>query len=236
MRGSAAARPNLAFAGHTDVVPPGDLSALAVRSVLGRNRRRRALGPRRLRHEGRRRRRGRRRLALHRQGAVRRLDQLPHHRRRGRPGGQRHGQAPRLGARQGRAFRPLHPRRTDLASARSATRSSTAGAARSTDGSRSSGRQGHVAYPHIADNPIRALAPVLTALLSPPLDQGNADFEPSNLEVISRRRRQPGGQRHSGRSAARLQRPLQRSLDARIRSRRRSRGGSRRRTEADARR
>jgi succinyl-diaminopimelate desuccinylase len=47
------------------------------------------------------------------------------------------------------------------------------------------GRQGHAAYPHIADNPIPSLAPVLTALLSPPLDQGNADFEPTNLEVVS---------------------------------------------------
>ena len=47
------------------------------------------------------------------------------------------------------------------------------------------GRQGHAAYPHIADNPIPALAPLLTALLSPPLDQGNADFEPTNLEVVS---------------------------------------------------
>jgi succinyl-diaminopimelate desuccinylase len=47
------------------------------------------------------------------------------------------------------------------------------------------GRQGHAAYPHIADNPIRALAPILTALFSPPLDQGNADFEPTNLEVVS---------------------------------------------------
>jgi succinyl-diaminopimelate desuccinylase len=46
------------------------------------------------------------------------------------------------------------------------------------------GRQGHVAYPHIAQNPIRALAPLLTALMSP-LDEGNADFEPSNLEVVS---------------------------------------------------
>ena len=36
------------------------------------------------------------------------------------------------------------------------------------------GRQGHVAYPHIADNPIRALAPVLSALFSPPLDAGDA--------------------------------------------------------------
>ena len=47
------------------------------------------------------------------------------------------------------------------------------------------GRQGHVAYPQIAENPIRALAPVLTALLAPPLDRGNADFEPSNLEVTT---------------------------------------------------
>src|ERR1700722_19754 len=47
------------------------------------------------------------------------------------------------------------------------------------------GRQGHAAYPHIADNPIPSLAPILTALLSPPLDSGNADFEPTNLEVVS---------------------------------------------------
>ena len=47
------------------------------------------------------------------------------------------------------------------------------------------GRQGHVAYPQIAENPIRVLAPVLEALLASPLDQGNADFQPSNLEVVS---------------------------------------------------
>ena len=47
------------------------------------------------------------------------------------------------------------------------------------------GRQGHAAYPHLAVNPIRALAPILAALFSPPLDRGNSDFEPSNLEVVS---------------------------------------------------
>ncbi len=47
------------------------------------------------------------------------------------------------------------------------------------------GRQGHVAYPQIAVNPIRPLAPILASLFSPPLDEGNADFEPSNLEVVS---------------------------------------------------
>ncbi|MBV8664543.1 MAG: succinyl-diaminopimelate desuccinylase [Hyphomicrobiales bacterium] len=48
-----------------------------------------------------------------------------------------------------------------------------------------SGTQGHVAYPHLADNPIRALAPILAALQSPPLDQGTPDFDPSNLEVVT---------------------------------------------------
>ncbi len=48
-----------------------------------------------------------------------------------------------------------------------------------------SGTQGHVAYPHLADNPIRALAPILDALQGPPLDDGTADFQPSNLEIVS---------------------------------------------------
>src|SRR5208337_4673914 len=47
------------------------------------------------------------------------------------------------------------------------------------------GRQGHVAYPHLVENPIRTLAPVLTGLLSPPLDDGDVDFDPSNLEVVT---------------------------------------------------
>ncbi len=47
------------------------------------------------------------------------------------------------------------------------------------------GRQGHVAYPHVADNPIPTLAPVLAALMAPPLDAGGPDFEPSTLEVVS---------------------------------------------------
>jgi len=47
------------------------------------------------------------------------------------------------------------------------------------------GKQGHVAYPQLADNPLRRLAPILEALQTPPLDAGTADFDPSNLEVIS---------------------------------------------------
>lgn len=47
------------------------------------------------------------------------------------------------------------------------------------------GTQGHVAYPHLADNPARRLAPVLSALLDTPLDEGTQAFQPSNLEVTS---------------------------------------------------
>jgi len=47
------------------------------------------------------------------------------------------------------------------------------------------GRQGHVAYPHLADNPIPSLLVLLDALLRPSLDEGTADFQPSNLEVTS---------------------------------------------------
>ncbi len=47
------------------------------------------------------------------------------------------------------------------------------------------GRQGHVAYPQLAENPIRALTALMTALMATPLDQGSAHFEPSNLEFTS---------------------------------------------------
>ena len=47
------------------------------------------------------------------------------------------------------------------------------------------GRQGHVAYPHLADNPLRPLVAVLARLMGLKLDEGNAAFSPSNLEVVS---------------------------------------------------
>jgi len=46
------------------------------------------------------------------------------------------------------------------------------------------GRQGHVAYPDKADNPIRRLLPILLALQEP-LDDGTAHFQRSNLEITS---------------------------------------------------
>lgn len=47
------------------------------------------------------------------------------------------------------------------------------------------GTQGHVAYPHLADNPIPRLLAILNALTANPLDQGSAHFQPSNLEVTT---------------------------------------------------
>jgi succinyl-diaminopimelate desuccinylase len=48
-----------------------------------------------------------------------------------------------------------------------------------------SGTQGHVAYPHFADNPLRGLMQLADALLSPAFDQGTRDFQPTNLEITS---------------------------------------------------
>ena len=47
------------------------------------------------------------------------------------------------------------------------------------------GVQGHVAYPHRADNPIPKLARVVSALEALHLDDGSEAFQPSNLEVTS---------------------------------------------------
>jgi succinyl-diaminopimelate desuccinylase len=48
-----------------------------------------------------------------------------------------------------------------------------------------SGKQGHVAYPDRAENPIRGLVKLVEALQSEPLDKGSASFQPSHLEFTS---------------------------------------------------
>jgi len=48
-----------------------------------------------------------------------------------------------------------------------------------------SGTQGHVAYPALADNPVRGIVTLMSALMAEPLDAGNAHFDPSNLEFTS---------------------------------------------------
>ena len=47
------------------------------------------------------------------------------------------------------------------------------------------GRQGHVAYPHLANNPIPALFSMLAPVNSTKLDNGTAYFGPSTAEVTS---------------------------------------------------
>jgi succinyl-diaminopimelate desuccinylase len=47
------------------------------------------------------------------------------------------------------------------------------------------GLQGHVAYPHRADNPVPKLARLLAALDSLHLDDGTDTFQPSNLEITA---------------------------------------------------
>ena len=45
------------------------------------------------------------------------------------------------------------------------------------------GTQGHVAYPHRANNPSNTLVKILSALKSIKFDNGTKDFQPTNLEI-----------------------------------------------------
>jgi succinyl-diaminopimelate desuccinylase len=47
------------------------------------------------------------------------------------------------------------------------------------------GVQGHVAYPHLADNPIRSFAPVLAELHEIKWDDGNDYFPPTSFQVVN---------------------------------------------------
>jgi len=47
------------------------------------------------------------------------------------------------------------------------------------------GKQGHVAYPHRADNPVPTIARIAAALSSHDFDAGTTHFDPTNLEVSS---------------------------------------------------
>ncbi|HKQ83010.1 MAG TPA: succinyl-diaminopimelate desuccinylase [Steroidobacteraceae bacterium] len=45
------------------------------------------------------------------------------------------------------------------------------------------GIQGHVAYPHLADNPVHAVAPALAELASRVWDKGNQFFQPTTFQI-----------------------------------------------------
>jgi len=47
------------------------------------------------------------------------------------------------------------------------------------------GQQGHVAYPHLADNPNHHLVRMLAALIEKPLDEGTPYFQASSLQVTT---------------------------------------------------
>jgi succinyl-diaminopimelate desuccinylase len=47
------------------------------------------------------------------------------------------------------------------------------------------GTEGHVAYPALADNPVRRIVAIMAAVMAEPLDAGSAHFDPSNLEFTS---------------------------------------------------
>ena len=119
------------------------------------------------------------------------------HRRRGRPGDQRHHQAARLGGgKRGETWdaaivgEPTNPDALgDMI--KIGRRGSMSGMITV------HGRQGHAAYPHLADNPVRGLLTLLDALLAPAFDAGTADFQPTNLEITSVDVGNPA-KRHSG--------------------------------------
>ena len=47
------------------------------------------------------------------------------------------------------------------------------------------GTQGHIAYPHLTNNPINTLVSICRKLKERKLDKGNKNFQPSNLEFTS---------------------------------------------------
>jgi succinyl-diaminopimelate desuccinylase len=47
------------------------------------------------------------------------------------------------------------------------------------------GKQGHTAYPHLADNPAHRLVRMLDSLTAAELDRGSPHFQPSNLQITT---------------------------------------------------
>lgn len=45
------------------------------------------------------------------------------------------------------------------------------------------GKQGHIAYPHLADNPIHPALSVLASLVNIQWDSGNKDFQPTSFQI-----------------------------------------------------
>ncbi len=91
------------------------------------------------------------------------------------------------------------------------------------------GKKGHVAYPHRADNPVRGLVKLMSALMDEPLDAGQPQVRSVESGVHLDRHRQSDGQSHSRRGAGALQHPLQRLPQLCVAARRWSSSARRRR-------
>ena len=169
--------PHLVFAGHTDVVPPGDAARWSHPPFGADDRRRHALRARRGGHEGRRRRLHRRRhSASSRSGTPRGTLSLLI--TGDEEGAAVNGTVKLLGVGEGRG--PSASTRRWSASRRRRRASATPikiGRRGSLSGTiRVTGKQGHVAYPERADNPIPPLAAILDRLAKLKLDDGSAAF------------------------------------------------------------
>jgi len=66
------------------------------------------------------------------------------------------------------------------------------------------GVQGHVAYPHLANNPISPLVRILAAIEAIELDQGTDWFQPSNIEITDLMVGNPATNVIPGKATARL--------------------------------
>lgn len=66
------------------------------------------------------------------------------------------------------------------------------------------GVQGHVAYPHLADNPIPKLVRILSAIAEIKLDEGDEWFQPSNIEITEIEVGNPAGNVIPAQARARL--------------------------------
>ena len=79
------------------------------------------------------------------------------------------------------------------------------------------GKQGHVAYPERADNPVRGLVALMSALMDGRRStKATREFRPFEPRIHLDRHRQPDRQSHSRRGARALQHPLQRSPQPRF--------------------
>ena len=178
--------PNLCFAGHTDVVPPGDTSAWTVDPFSGEVRDGKLYGRGAADMKG--------GIAAFVAAAARYLHQ------HGRP---RRGSISLLitGDEEGpsingtkKVLEWLDPRgeRLDVCIVGEPTNPDTLGDMIKI-GRRGSltgyltvaGTQGHVAYPHLADNPLPRLVRMLASITAEPLDAGSEWFQPSTLQITT---------------------------------------------------